>query len=132
MTDCDSNGQEWTIALVLIITGMFLESIAQIILLTPLMLPIAVGLGVDPIVFGIIYGYFMRGGFPDAPGWCQSVCCGTNNKPWYRQDFRRGYPVRLHLLGRIGHYCHIFGYCYDSPELVLREIRMKLDTFPGV
>ena len=32
------------IALILIITGMFLESIAQIILLTPLMLPIAVSI----------------------------------------------------------------------------------------
>ena len=42
------------IAGILIVSGMFLESIAQIILLTPLMLPIAVSVGVDPIVFGVV------------------------------------------------------------------------------
>nr|WP_309502775.1 TRAP transporter large permease [uncultured Roseovarius sp.] len=41
-------------ALILIITGTFMESIAQIILFTPLMLPVAVVAGVDPIAFGII------------------------------------------------------------------------------
>ena len=39
---------------ILIVTGTFMESIAQIILFTPLMLPVAVASGVDPIAFGII------------------------------------------------------------------------------
>jgi len=55
------------IAGILIITGMFLESIAQIILLTPLMLPISVGLGVDPIVFGIIMVISCEVGFLTPP-----------------------------------------------------------------
>ena len=55
------------IAAILIITGMFLESIAQIILLTPLMLPIAVSLGVDPIVFGIIMIISCEVGFLTPP-----------------------------------------------------------------
>ena len=55
------------ISLILIITGMFLESIAQIILLTPLMLPIAVGLGIDPIVFGIIMVISCEVGFLTPP-----------------------------------------------------------------
>jgi tripartite ATP-independent transporter DctM subunit len=55
------------IALVLIITGMFLESIAQIILLTPLMLPIAVSTGVDPIVFGILMVIACEIGFLTPP-----------------------------------------------------------------
>ena len=42
------------IAVILIITGMFMESIAQIILLTPLLLPLVQNLGVHPIAFGII------------------------------------------------------------------------------
>ena len=46
---------------------MFLESIAQIILLTPLMLPIAVGLGIDPIVFGIIMVVSCEVGFLTPP-----------------------------------------------------------------
>lgn len=55
------------IAAILIVTGMFLESIAQIILLTPLMLPIAVSLGIDPIVFGIIMIIACEVGFLTPP-----------------------------------------------------------------
>jgi C4-dicarboxylate transporter DctM subunit len=55
------------IAGILIVTGMFLESIAQIILLTPLMLPIAVGLGIDPIVFGIVMIISCEVGFLTPP-----------------------------------------------------------------
>ncbi|MCG8544118.1 MAG: TRAP transporter large permease [Alphaproteobacteria bacterium] len=55
------------LAVILIITGMFLESIAQIILLTPLMLPIAVSLGIDPIVFGILMVIACEVGFLTPP-----------------------------------------------------------------
>jgi tripartite ATP-independent transporter DctM subunit len=55
------------IALILIFTGMFLESIAQIILLTPLMLPIVVTAGVDPIVFGILMVIACEIGFLTPP-----------------------------------------------------------------
>ena len=54
-------------AIILIISGMFLESIAQIILLTPLMLPIVVGLDVDPIVFGILMVISCEIGFLTPP-----------------------------------------------------------------
>ena len=55
------------IAVILIITGMFLESIAQIILLTPLLLPIVMALGIDPIVFGIIMVISCEVGFLTPP-----------------------------------------------------------------
>ena len=55
------------IAVILIITGMFLESIAQIILLTPLMLPIVVALGIDPIVFGVLMVIACEIGFLTPP-----------------------------------------------------------------
>lgn len=55
------------ISVILIITGMFLESIAQIILLTPLLLPIVVALGIDPIVFGIIMVISCEVGFLTPP-----------------------------------------------------------------
>ncbi|MSP68386.1 MAG: TRAP transporter large permease [Alphaproteobacteria bacterium] len=42
------------VSAILTFTGMFMESIAQIILLTPLFLPIAKSLGIDPITFGVI------------------------------------------------------------------------------
>ena len=46
---------------------MFLESIAQIILFTPLLLPIVVPLGVDPIVFGVIMVLACEIGFLTPP-----------------------------------------------------------------
>ena len=55
------------IAVILIITGMFLESIAQIILLTPLLLPIVMSLGIDPIVFGIVMVISCEVGFLTPP-----------------------------------------------------------------
>jgi C4-dicarboxylate transporter DctM subunit len=55
------------ISVILIFTGMFLESIAQIILLTPLMLPIAVSVGIDPIVFGILMVIACEIGFLTPP-----------------------------------------------------------------
>jgi tripartite ATP-independent transporter DctM subunit len=55
------------ISVILIITGMFLESIAQIILLTPLLLPIVVALGIDPIVFGIVMVISCEVGFLTPP-----------------------------------------------------------------
>ena len=48
------------IALLLIITvivlviGLFMETIAAITILTPVLLPVAVGIGIDPVHFGII------------------------------------------------------------------------------
>lgn len=52
---------------ILIVTGMFLESIAQIILLTPLMLPIVTSNGVDPIVFGVLLVIACEIGFLTPP-----------------------------------------------------------------
>ncbi|MDT8858928.1 TRAP transporter large permease [Alkalihalobacillus sp. MEB130] len=40
--------------LILLIAGMFLEGAAAILIFTPLLLPVAVNLGIDPIHFGII------------------------------------------------------------------------------
>ena len=55
------------ISVILIFTGMFLESIALIILLTPLLLPIVMALGIDPIVFGIIMVISCEVGFLTPP-----------------------------------------------------------------
>ena len=52
---------------VLILSGMFLESIAQIILFVPLMLPIATVAGIDPILFGVIMVIACEIGFLTPP-----------------------------------------------------------------
>lgn len=41
------------IGIIYIIVGTFMESLAQLVLFTPVFLPVAVSLGVDPVLFGI-------------------------------------------------------------------------------
>ncbi|MCC8025552.1 MAG: TRAP transporter large permease [Clostridium sp.] len=43
------------IMLVVLICGMFMECIANILILTPIFLPIVTGLGIDPVVFGLCF-----------------------------------------------------------------------------
>ncbi len=55
------------INLALLLVGMFMETIASIIILTPIFLPVAVGLGVDPIMFGTIMTVNLAIGFCSPP-----------------------------------------------------------------
>jgi tripartite ATP-independent transporter DctM subunit len=42
------------ITAVVLVVGLFMETIAAITILTPVLLPVAVGLGIDPVHFGIV------------------------------------------------------------------------------
>jgi tripartite ATP-independent transporter DctM subunit len=42
------------INLILIVVGCFMETIAAITILTPVLLPVAVGIGIDPVHFGVM------------------------------------------------------------------------------
>lgn len=55
------------INLLLLIVGMFMETIAAIIILTPLLLPVAIAAGVDPIHFGVIMTVNLAIGFCTPP-----------------------------------------------------------------
>ncbi|GBU09286.1 C4-dicarboxylate transport system large permease component [Gammaproteobacteria bacterium] len=55
------------INLMLLLVGMFMETIAAIIILTPILLPIAITLGIDPIHFGIIMTVNLAIGFCTPP-----------------------------------------------------------------
>ncbi len=55
------------INILLLIAGMFMETIALIIILTPILLPIATQIGVDPIHFGVIMTVNLAIGFCTPP-----------------------------------------------------------------
>ncbi|SDO58915.1 TRAP transporter large permease [Halobacillus aidingensis] len=55
------------ITLLLLIVGCFMDTLAAIIILTPILLPIAVNLGYDPIHFGIIMVVNLAIGFITPP-----------------------------------------------------------------
>jgi C4-dicarboxylate transporter DctM subunit len=55
------------INLLLLLIGMFMETISAIIILTPILLPVVKALGVDPIVFGVILTVNLAIGFCTPP-----------------------------------------------------------------
>ncbi|TRD22654.1 TRAP transporter large permease [Palleronia caenipelagi] len=55
------------INLLLLVIGMFMETISSIIIMTPILLPVAQALGVDPIVFGVILTVNLAIGFCTPP-----------------------------------------------------------------
>ncbi|MBG6166552.1 C4-dicarboxylate transporter DctM subunit [Labrenzia sp. EL_13] len=55
------------INLLLLVIGMFMETISSIIIMTPILLPVAVAIGVDPLVFGVILTVNLAIGFCTPP-----------------------------------------------------------------
>jgi C4-dicarboxylate transporter DctM subunit len=55
------------INLLLLVIGMFMETISSIIIMTPILLPVTTALGVDPIVFGVILTVNLAIGFCTPP-----------------------------------------------------------------
>jgi len=55
------------ITIVFVITGTFMESIAQIILFTPLFLPLALNAGIDPVMLGVLIVLTCEIGFLTPP-----------------------------------------------------------------
>ena len=55
------------INLVLLLIGMFMETISSIIIMTPILLPVAQALGIDPILFGVIMTVNLAIGFCTPP-----------------------------------------------------------------
>jgi C4-dicarboxylate transporter DctM subunit len=55
------------ILLLLIFIGMWMETLTQIIILTPLLLPVAMGLGMHPIQFGIVFVIACEIGYSTPP-----------------------------------------------------------------
>lgn len=53
--------------LLLLVIGMFMETISSIIIMTPILLPVAVALGMDPIVFGVMLTVNLAIGFCTPP-----------------------------------------------------------------
>ena len=55
------------INIVLLLIGMFMETISSIIIMTPILLPVVTAVGVDPIVFGVIITVNLAIGFCTPP-----------------------------------------------------------------
>ncbi len=73
-------GSAWVFLLLvnilLLVVGMFMESISAILILMPVLMPIAVALGIDPLHFGIVVTLNLSIGLITPPyGICLFVAC---------------------------------------------------------
>ena len=70
------------INLMLILLGMIMDMAALILICTPIFLPVAVGLGMDPIQFGVMMMMNLGLGLCTPPvGACLFVGCAIGNVP---------------------------------------------------
>ena len=73
-------GSAWLFLLLvnilLLVVGMFMESISAILILMPVLMPIAVALGIDPLHFGVVVTLNLSIGLITPPyGICLFVAC---------------------------------------------------------
>ena len=73
----------WAIIIILLtICGMFLEVGATNLILGPILAPIAVAFGIDPIHFGLVFVFLLAMGQATPPfGTCMFVSCGISKQP---------------------------------------------------
>ena len=80
----------------LLFVGMFMETLATILILTPVLLPIAYNLGIDPLHFGIVMVCCCEIGFQTPPlGENLFIASGISNSTIEEISLRR-YSVRGH------------------------------------
>jgi C4-dicarboxylate transporter DctM subunit len=76
----------------LLIVGTFLETLAAIVILTPVLLPIMIGLGVDPVHFGIVMIVALAIGFVTPPLGANLFMAAQVGKVPFDQIARRIFP----------------------------------------
>lgn len=87
--------------LLLLFFGMFLDIGAAILILTPLLMPLAISLGVDPIHFGlIIVVNLMLGGLTPPVGMLAFITSAVSRTPVH-EVFRSMYPLLGALLAAL-------------------------------
>jgi C4-dicarboxylate transporter DctM subunit len=98
------------INLLLLVAGMLMEALAAIVILTPILLPIATGIGLSPIHFGVIMVANLAIGFITPP-------VGTN---LYAASGITGIPIKDIVRAAVG------------PVLALFIIQVFIVLIPGI
>jgi C4-dicarboxylate transporter DctM subunit len=98
------------INLLLLVAGMLMEALAAIVILTPILLPIAVGVGLSPIHFGVIMVANLAIGFITPP-------VGTN---LYAASGITGIPIKDIVRAAVG------------PVIALLIVQVFIVLIPGI
>jgi tripartite ATP-independent transporter DctM subunit len=95
------------IMIVLLIVGCFMETIAAITIMTPVLLPIAVAFGLDPVHFGILVVLNLMIGLLTPPvGLVLYTLSNISNVPFYRIA-KAGAPFMIILFGVLLLLCYV-------------------------
>jgi len=87
------------VVILLIFLGMFMETLAIILLVTPVLLPVMVAYGVDPIHFGVIMICCVSAGFSTPPlGENMFIASGISNRSLEQIAVKALPFVMLHIL----------------------------------
>lgn len=108
------------INLLLILVGMFIEGSAALILLTPILVPVVVKLGVDPVHFGIVmvFNLTIAGVTPPLGTLMFTTCAIT------------GTPIGRFIRASLPFYAVLFGMLFVltyAPQLSLWLPNLKFD-----
>ncbi len=69
--------------LILLVAGMFMEAMAIIVIMAPILAPIAANFGIDPVHFGLVVVFMLSLGIATPPfGPCLYVACGISKRPF--------------------------------------------------
>ncbi|BBK41142.1 hypothetical protein STVA_11620 [Allostella vacuolata] len=80
--------------ILLLAVGMFMESIAAVLILVPVLMPIAVGFGIDPIHFGVLIAVNLSVGLATPPyGICLFVACSVTGRRVMQVARHLGLPL---------------------------------------
>lgn len=86
------------VSLLLLAVGMFIEGTAAIILLTPILVPVTIALGIDPVHFGVIMVFNLTlGGITPPVGTLSFTASSALNTP-VMETFRESIPLLFSLL----------------------------------
>ena len=102
----------------LLIVGCFMETAAALIILVPILAPVAVGMGIDPIHFGFVFVYNLIIGLVTPPlGLCLFVSCGISNISLEKIS-RSMLPFLAVLIGLLVLFTYVPSVCLFLPDLL--------------
>lgn len=108
------------INLFLLFVGMFMETTASLIILTPILLPLAVKVGLDPIHFGLVMVLNLVIGLITPPlGVCLFIACGIA-KITLEQIVRAILPFLIAAIGVLFLVSYLPDLVFFLPRMVLR------------
>jgi C4-dicarboxylate transporter DctM subunit len=86
--------------IVLLVVGMFMEGISAILILIPMLMPIAIKLGIDPVHFGVVVALNLSIGLATPPyGICLFVACTIARRTVAQVSAKIWLPLIPLLLG---------------------------------